>query len=307
VTDLVIQVIATATAGIKLHTQASPDSIANYAELPGVPLNVIEAKAGAQAKIGQNGQWIYIQDPQGHQGFVAAWLVQQSAATTPSTPTPTPQPAPTPSTPTPSTPTPGTTDLVIQVVAAATAGIKLHTQASQDSISNYAEMPGVPLNVIEANAGALTKIGQNGQWIYIQDPQGHQGFVAAWLVQQSGTATPATPTPSTPTPSTPTPSTPTPPAPTPDPTSETPPPTGEPQRLQVTVINSVGSSGLIVRQQPSPGGSAVNVEKAGARLTVIEPADTAMPKIGKAGQWVAVKASNNQRGYVMAQYIKLKQ
>jgi len=201
VTDLVIQVIATATAGIKLHTQASPDSIANYAELPGVPLNVIEAKAGAQAKIGQNGQWIYIQDPQGHQGFVAAWLVQQSAATTPSTPTPTPQPAPTPSTPTPSTPTPGTTDLVIQVVAAATAGIKLHTQASQDSISNYAEMPGVPLNVIEANAGALTKIGQNGQWIYIQDPQGHQGFVAAWLVQQSGTATPATPTPSTPTPS----------------------------------------------------------------------------------------------------------
>src|ERR1700690_3367288 len=88
VTDLVIQVIATATAGIKLHTQASQDSIANYAELPGNPLNVIEAKAGAQAKIGQNGQWIYVQDPQGHQGFVAAWLVLQSAATTPSTPTP---------------------------------------------------------------------------------------------------------------------------------------------------------------------------------------------------------------------------
>ena len=235
----------------------------------------------------------------------------------------TPAPAPTPpsstggSTPTnpPTTtpipaPVPVVTDLVIQVIATATAGIKLHTQASPDSIANYAELPGVPLNVIEAKAGAQAKIGQNGQWIYIQDPQGHQGFVAAWLVQQSAATTPSTPTPTpqpAPTPSTPTPSTPTPPAPTPDPTSETPPPTGEPQRLQVTVINSVGSSGLIVRQQPSPGGSAVNVEKAGARLTVIEPADTAMPKIGKAGQWVAVKASNNQRGYVMAQYIKLKQ
>jgi hypothetical protein len=75
--------------------------------------------------------------------------------------------------------------------------------------------------------------------------------------------------------------------------------------MQVMVINSVGSSGLVVRQQPSPGGTAVNIEKAGARLTVIEPASTATPKVGKAGQWVAVKATNNQRGYVMAQYIKL--
>src|ERR1700690_129938 len=191
-TDLVIQVIPTATAGIKLHIQASQDSTANYAEMPGVPLNVIEAKAGALAKIGQNNQWVYVQDPQGHQGYVAAWLVQ-SAATTPSMPTP--QPAPTP----PSTPTtpsgPVVTNLVIQVIPTATAGIKLHTQASQDSTANYAEMPGVPLNVIEAKAGAQAKIGQNGQWIYVQDPQGHQGFVAAWLVLQSAATTPSTPTP----------------------------------------------------------------------------------------------------------------
>ena len=72
------------------------------------------------------------------------------------------------------------------------------------------------------------------------------------------------------------------------------------------VVVNVGSNGLIVRQQPSPGGTAVNVEKEGAKLTVIEPASTATPKIGVAGQWVAVKATNNQRGYVMAQFIKLK-
>lgn len=287
VTDLVIQVVPNATAGIKLHTQASADSISNYAEMPGVPLNVIEAKAGALTKIGQNNQWIYVQDPQGHQGFVAAWLVQKSAATTP---TPPPQPVP----------APPTGDLVIQVVATATAGIKLHTQASADSNANYAEMPGVPLTVIEDKAGAMTKIGQNGRWINVRDPQGHQGYVAAWLVQQSVTTTPApAPQPAPTPPSTPTPA--------PDPGPETPPPSGEPQRLQVTVLNSVGKSGLTVRQQPSPGGSAVNIEKAGARLTVIEPASTATPKIGKAGQWLAVKATNNQRGYVMAQYVQLKQ
>ena len=294
VTDLVIQVIPTATAGIKLHTQASQDSNANYAELPGVPLNVIEAKTGALTKIGQNNQWIYVQDPQGHQGYVAAWLVQNAGTTpsTPSTPTPTPQPAPTP----PSTPTtpsgPVVTDLVIQVIPTATAGIKLHTQASQDSTANYAEMPGVPLNVIEAKAGAQAKIGQNNQWISVQDPQGHQGYVSASLVQQSAATTPSTPTPQ-PAPTT-----------TPDPTPEAPPPSGEPQRIQVVVVN-VGSSGLNVRQQPSPGGSIVNTEKLGAKLTVIEPASTATPKIGVAGQWVAVKATNNQRGYVMSQYIKL--
>ena len=49
------------------------------------------------------------------------------------------------------------------------------------------------------------------------------------------------------------------------------------------------------------------IEKAGTRLTVIEPSSTALPKIGKAGQWLAVKATNNQRGYVMAQYVLLKQ
>jgi hypothetical protein len=144
------------------------------------------------------------------------------------------------------------------------------------------------LNVIEAKAGALAKIGQNNQWIFVQDPQGHQGYVSGSLVQQSAASTSSTSTPTT----------------TPDPTPEAPPPSGEPQRIQVLVVN-VGSSGLNVRQQPSSGGTIVNVEKMGAKLTVIEPASTATPKIGVVGQWVAVKATNNQHGYVMAQYIKL--
>ena len=219
--------------------------------------------------------------------------------------TPTNPPPTTPSTPptTPSTPlpTPVVTDLVVQVIATATAGIKLHNQASADSLASYAEMPGVPLKVIEDKNGALAKIGQNNQWIYVQDPNGHQGFVAGWFVQKSGATAPTTtPQPAPTPPSTPTPS-------TPSPTPGTPPPASGPQRLMVVVLNSVGAGGLRVRQQPSPGGAVVNIEKAGAKLTVIEPADTATPKIGVAGQWVAVKATNNQRGYVMAQYIQLKQ
>ena len=40
--------------------------------------------------------------------------------------------------------------------------------------------------------------------------------------------------------------------------------------------------------------------RAGARLTVLEPASTGLPKIGKAGQWLAIKATNNKPGFVDA-------
>jgi hypothetical protein len=200
-------------------------------------------------------------------------------------------PIPTPSTPPPA---PVPTDLVLQVLATATAGIKLHAAPSPDSFAGYAEMPGMPLNVIEEKVGALAKLGNTNQWIYVRDPNGHQGYVAAWYVQAAPAGSPTTPTPA--------------PAPTPSapPVPSTTPPASAPQRMQVVVIASVGAPGLAVRQQPSPGAAKINNEKAGARLTVIEPPDTALAKIGKVGQWLAVKATNNMRGYVMAQYVQLR-
>jgi hypothetical protein len=230
----------------------------------------------------------------------------------PPTPAPASPPAPTtaPLTPPPA-PAPVLTDLVVQVLPQATAGIKLHDAPAPDSFASYAVMPGMPLSVIEDKAGALAKIGKMSQYIYVRDPNGHQGFVAAWYVEAaSGSSIPApVPTqpqpPAPPSPSTP-PSPTTPPAPSPAPSPATPPP-GAPERFQVVVLQSVGIGGLAVRQMPSLGADKVNDEKAGARLTVIEPAATAMPKIGQAGQWLAVKATNNQRGYVMAQYVQLRQ
>jgi hypothetical protein len=203
---------------------------------------------------------------------------------TPSGGTPSGSTTTTPSTP---APTPVETDLFVQVVASATAGIKLHTQASLDSPANFAEMPGTQLHVIEDKAAALAKLGQNNQWLYVRDPNGQHGYVAAWYVAKVGSAAPV-PTPPTPTPSTP------------------PPPASAPQRFQVVVLPSVGAGGLLVRQQPSQGAALVNKEKAGARLTVIEPHDSAMRKIGVAGQWIAVKATNNKTGYIMAQYVQVK-
>jgi hypothetical protein len=84
-----------------------------------------------------------------------------------------------------------------------------------------------------------------------------------------------------------------------------PPPSSEPKKFQVMVKRGVGRLGLAVRAAPSRGAAKVNVEKAGNQLTVLEPASTGLAKIGIAGQWLAIKATNNKRGYVAAEYVEL--
>jgi len=205
------------------------------------------------------------------------------------------------------------TGLYVQVVASVTAGLRLHTQPSADSPANAAEMPGVQLQVIEDKTGALSKIGVTNQWLYVADPSGNQGYVAAWYVQQvqgsasgsiaapASTSTPApvpASTPSTPSPAS-TPSTPTPPA------SSSQAPASQPQRLMLKVANAVGTGGLRLRAFPSLAGSLVGIEKAGAFLTVIEPPNSALVKVGVVNQWINVRDPNGLRGYVMASYVSV--
>lgn len=231
-----------------------------------------------------------------------AWYKCSSGAPIP------PGPA-TPPTSTPSTPQPApvNTNLYVQVGQAATAGLRLHPQPSQDSPATAAEMPGTLLHVIEDQATALPKIGINGQWIYVQDPNDLQGYVSGFYVQQASTPAPTPTQPTVPPPATPSPATPSTPTPTPPtaPTAppSTPPPASQPQRLMLVVLQSVGSSGLRLRATPSLGGSLVAIEKAGRFLTVIEPPNGALSKIGVANQWINVRDPDGLRGYVMAQYV----
>jgi hypothetical protein len=172
------------------------------------------------------------------------------------------------------------TDLYVWPLATNPAGLRLHPEPSEDAQATYAEMPGVRLNVIEPKARAVAKIGQKGQWLYIRDPSGHQGYVGAWYVEQVPAGAPAP--------------------------TLIPPPASEPRRFQVVVLDSVGPLGLVVRAAPSRESAKVNVEQAGALLTVAEAASTGLPKIGVEGEWLAVKASNDQNAFVAGQYVQLK-
>jgi len=178
----------------------------------------------------------------------------------------------------PPAPAPVETDLYVWALPSVTAGLRLRPQPSTEYPANYAEMPGVRLNVIEDAAGALAKIGKQDEWIRVRDPSGHTGYVAAWYVELVPSGAPPPPS--------------------------VPPPSSEPRKFQVVVMRNVGALGLAVRGAPSRGAEKINVEKAGNRLTVVEPASTGMPKIGKEGQWLAIKATNNKRGYVAAEYVE---
>lgn len=180
----------------------------------------------------------------------------------------------------PTSPLPGPveTDLYIWPLASVTAGLRLRPKPSMDEPAIYAEMPGVRLSVIEDKPGALAKIGTVGEWIRVRDPSGHTGYVAAWYVEVvPSDAPPATPVP---------------------------PPASEPRKFQVMVLRSVGKLGLAVRAAPSRGAAKINVEKGGTRLTVLEPASSGLLKIGKPGQWLAIKSTNNKPGYVDASYVQ---
>ena len=215
-------------------------------------------------------------------------------------------------------PTAVQTGLYVQVVASVTAGLRLHTQPSADSSANAAEMPGVQLQVIEDKTGALAKIGVTNQWLYVADPSGNQGYVAAWYVQQvQGSASTSTPAPaSTSTPAPVPASTPSPPSPssststpstsassTPTSSTSSQAPASQPQRLMLKVVDAVGSGGLRLRAFPSLAGSLVGIEKAGTLLTVIEPPNSAIAKVGVVNQWINVRDPNDLRGYVMASYV----
>jgi hypothetical protein len=117
--------------------------------------------------------------------------------------------------------------------------------------------------------------------------------------------TPATPAsvlrsvaPATPTsaPKSATPSTPVPAAP--------PAPQSTPATLTVLVSQHIGSVGLRLRDQPTTNSNTLAILSAGAELTLLEPADQALLKIGQVNQWLNVRDENGNLGYVAAWYVK---
>ncbi len=221
-------------------------------------------------------------------------------------------------------PAPGTpmSKVYARVKDSVTWGLNVRSSIDTSSTANVLEVvpAGAQLTLLETDGSA--KVGAVNQWVRVHTPQGKEGFVAAWYLENVAEATPSPVPEPVPipveeppdepgTPSAPeTPSTPdTPPMPSVPEVPSTPvePPREEEDddKLIVVVSSAVGSSGLRLRKTASKGGALIAILKAGTRLTVLEPAKKAKAKIGKANQWLHVRGSKNQRGYVSAEYVSL--
>lgn len=149
------------STGLRLRV-APTTTAAVITNLPArTALSVLESEAQTKAKVGQMNQWLNVREPTGQIGYVAAWYVELAPAVPPQT-----------------------GGLTVSVSSQATAGLNLREAASPSARVRKVLRAGAVLQVIEAEASALPKIGVVNQWLNVRDPVGETGYVAAWYVEK---------------------------------------------------------------------------------------------------------------------------
>jgi hypothetical protein len=153
-----------------LRLRVKPDTTAQVlaGEVAGTKLKVLEDSKLAIPKIGVIGQWLNVLDPDGHQGYVAAWFVDLVPSSLPQPPLPPPP-----------------KELTVAVVKeVGTLGLRLRSQPNTTSATLAGEAVGTKLKVLEEIVSAESKLGVEGQWLNVSDPNGLVGYVAAWYVEK---------------------------------------------------------------------------------------------------------------------------
>lgn len=249
----------------------------------GTELICLEPQATAKAKLGVNGQWINVQDPNGDQGYVAAWYLSDTRG----------QPAASPSGSTPMAP--GATAAAATTTAArpatATApAVKLSPGAlaffpteelsfrTQPVITPETLIRRIPpteqLICIEPAGQAIPKVGVTGQWLKVRDASNKEGYVAAWYVKYASGST----------------------AQQPAPTASAASRNGGPLKVKST------AEGVALRKQPVVSDATlIKRLPLGSEFVVLEP--NAEAKVGKNDQWLKVKDPTGAEGFVAAWFV----
>ena len=320
--------------GLRLRAQATTASDTLGFEAPGALLTVLETEASARPKIGVYGQWIRVRDASSREGYVAGWYVEAASSTIPATSTTSttttsatpPQP---PVTSAPAVPSPQAlvdainTERMKKNIPALKVHPNLMTSAqkhvnymaSGGGITHYSADGWRPFQRHLAEgyplAGDLSRGGFASENIVAGSSMTIEQAIASWYgddphtqtmlsdkyndcgagvavsgntiyycfdVARSTTATASGTTQS-------------------GSTSVPPPaPSGE----YIVYVPRSLTSGLRIRKTGSTGGALVRVAAAGEWLAVQEPQVTAKEKVGVENQWLKVKDSKGNMGYVAA-------
>jgi len=258
----------------------------------GTELICLEPKATAKAKIGVNGQWINVQDPNGDQGYVAAWYVSETKGQPPVAPagttTAAPKPASTAATTVASKPAVSASAAppAKPLPAGAMAFVPTEELAfrSRPEISPETLIRRIPVTeqliCLEPANFAIPKVGVTGQWLKVRDQQNKEGFVAAWYVKYASGSTAQQPA-AQPAASTA--------------TAATPASTGA-GKVKAT------ANAVAFRKQPVVSeATLIRWLPLGEELTIAEPGGEA--KVGANNQWLKVKDKGGVEGYVAAWFV----
>ena len=140
----------------------------------GCELISLEPPADAVRKVGTLNVWLKVKDPDGKEGFVAAWY---TTVLPPVGLGPVEVPPAGPDSP---QEPPAEDFFVITTVPA----LALRTQPQISPETLIKRVPFLSrLLVLEAEESARQKIGGNGLWLKVRDPDNVDGFIAAWFVK----------------------------------------------------------------------------------------------------------------------------
>jgi len=242
----------------------------------GTELLSLEDPDATKAKLGQQGQWIQVQDPTGQQGYTAAWYLSDHKNAQPA-PAPTaPQPASTSST---TSATDATSAAKVPVPPGAmelipTEDLAFRTQPVIADSTLIRRLPSTEkLISLESAEQTIKKVGVTGQWLNVQDQTGKQGFVAAWYVKYASGATAQTQTTT---------------APPSDPDAP------------VTVRTTVEFVALRKKPVVDPS-TLIEYLPIGTELTIVELGGE--QKIGANNQWLNVRGKFGTEGYIAAWFV----
>jgi hypothetical protein len=128
------------------------------------PLEVHDDPQRAASLVGRYGEWLYVETDEGQRGWVAAWYVKVQ----PRSFAPLAFAAPVPAEP---------------VVVYATGALNVYEGLSFDTERVAVVLPHEPLSALDDPRAALSRLGQQGEWLMVRTPGGRKGHVPAWLVQ----------------------------------------------------------------------------------------------------------------------------
>ncbi len=125
---------------------------------PGARLKVIEDPVLARRKLGTY-RWINVRlEPEGPDGWVAAWYLTDKAPVTEAAPP------------------------LTHVRVNSAIGLNIRQGPGTNTPAIWRVPDGTILEILEDPQQAAAKVGQQGQWIRVRTPSLHEGFAAAWYL-----------------------------------------------------------------------------------------------------------------------------